>query len=256
MSNIRVESTHNVAIEFELADAGDRVLAMLIDVGIWIAYLILVNIILKSFDYDKYVMWLFCVPLAFYHLIFEVMTHGQSPGKKAMKLRVIRLDGSKATLGDYITRWLFRMIDTFGPVWVFSVMEAIALIFTSFLFSAIGLLSIMKSKNKQRLGDMAAGTIVVKMKKRASLEDTILLSTEIDYQVKIHNILDLSDNDVRIIKKVLDMHSKADKSEQIAKLAKMASELLNVNYKGSDVGFLKNIIKDYNVKANQVDVES
>ena len=61
------------------------------------------------------------------------------------------------------------------------------------------------------------------------------------------------DNDIRIIKKALDIYDKSNNSEHIDKLAKKASEVLKIKYKGSSVGFLRAIMKDYNVKANEVE---
>lgn len=232
MSNIRIESTQNVAIDFELAGAGNRIGAALIDLAIYLAYYLLVLVIASAFDYDQYVIWVMCIPLTFYHLLFEIALNGQSPGKKVLKLKVIRLDGTKPTVGDYTLRWLFRLIDTF-------------------LAGIVAIISISSSKNQQRIGDFTAGTTVVRLTKRASLEDTVLQSTGRNHEVKIKNVLELSDNDMRIIKKALDIYDNSSNPEHIEKLAKKASEVLNIKFKGSPVGFLKTVLKDYNVLANE-----
>ena len=51
------------------------------------------------------------LPVMFYSLIQESLWEGQTIGKKLMKVKVIKLDGYQAGFGDYLIRWLFRLID-------------------------------------------------------------------------------------------------------------------------------------------------
>ena len=79
----------------------------------------------------------------FYPVLFEVKRHGQTPGKSALGLRVIHDDGTPVGWGASMIRNLLRVAD-FLP-----------------LFYGFGLISIMFSKQFKRLGDHAAGTLVV-----------------------------------------------------------------------------------------------
>src|SRR4029077_19753394 len=101
------------------------------------------------------VVWIWIVvlviPFALYNLLFEIFMNGQSPGKRAMDIKVLRLDGTPATVGDYIMRWLFALVD----VHLFSGLIAVLCI-------AIG-------GKGQRLGDMVAGTTVVKIIEEATV---------------------------------------------------------------------------------------
>ena len=49
----------------------------------------------------------------FYSIAFEVFNNGQSLGKMAMKIRVIKASGGKPTFADYVARWMFRMVDVY-----------------------------------------------------------------------------------------------------------------------------------------------
>ena len=50
-------------------------------------------------------------PWLFFNLAFEIFMNGQSPGKQVMKTKVVRLDGTPPTIGDYLLRWIFSFLD-------------------------------------------------------------------------------------------------------------------------------------------------
>ena len=79
----------------------------------------------------------------FYGVIFEAGWHGQTPGKYAMQLRVVRLDGSPARLPDVLLRNLLRAVD-----------------FLPGLFG-LGVLVMALDPKLRRLGDLVGGTVVV-----------------------------------------------------------------------------------------------
>lgn len=77
-----------------------------------------------------------------YFVYFEGST-GQTIGKKIVKIKVVRQDGKPMTYVDSLIRTILRIIDGIG-------------------FYLIGLIVVLASKDKQRIGDMAAKTLVVK----------------------------------------------------------------------------------------------
>lgn len=79
-----------------------------------------------------------------YHVFFETTRHGRTPGKKLAGIQVIKLDGGPISFRDSMIRNLLRIAD-YLPV-----------------FYTAGAVSILASKNGQRLGDMAAGTVVIR----------------------------------------------------------------------------------------------
>ena len=83
-----------------------------------------------------------------YFIFFEWMWNGQTPGKRLLKLRVIREDGRPITLWEAIARNLLRIFDAV-PGFILPVYS-------------IGLITIFASRRDQRIGDMFAGTVVVR----------------------------------------------------------------------------------------------
>jgi uncharacterized RDD family membrane protein YckC len=83
-----------------------------------------------------------------YFIFFEWLWNGQTPGKRLLKLRVIREDGRPITLWEAVARNLLRIFDAIPG-------------FAIPIYS-IGLVSIFSSRRDQRIGDLFAGTVVIR----------------------------------------------------------------------------------------------
>src|SRR5690606_34488543 len=105
----------------------------------------------------------FALPVFFYTLVFESFMEGQTIGKHVLKIKVIKIDGYQAGFGDYLIRWLFRLIDI------------------NINMGIIGLIAMLLSKKTQRLGDMSAGTAVITLKSNVTINHTILKELKEDY---------------------------------------------------------------------------
>jgi uncharacterized RDD family membrane protein YckC len=158
---LSVETPESVAFAYRLAGLASRGFALMLDaliitgIGIgeallaWGIYAI-VGLISKPLQAES-VSWLiggllvvlFASAYA-YFLIGEVRGHGQTWGKRWMGLRVVRDDGSRVRFGDSVIRNLIRIVD-----------------FLPGNFT-VGMVSIMVTRQHKRLGDMAAGTVVVR----------------------------------------------------------------------------------------------
>jgi len=90
----------------------------------------------------------FFLVIAGYFVFFEWLWHGQTPGKRLLKLRVIREDGRPITFWEAAARNLLR---------IFDMMPAVVIPFYS-----VGLISVFISSRDQRVGDLFAGTVVVR----------------------------------------------------------------------------------------------
>jgi len=241
MQTIEIQTAQNVNIEYPVASVGDRVVAAIIDQLIMFGYIIamiflyiwILNITEGSsmyFPVAYFVIWF--LPVFFYQLLCETFLNGQSFGKKLMKMRVVKLDGSQAGIGSYFLRWILAPIDIY------------------FTYGSVGLVTMIVNGKGQRLGDLAAHTTVVKLKAEAKLEDTILKTTPVNYEVKFPQVSLLSDNDISLVKEVLDMNYKKPDVEVYTRIINKTKDAIEkkigVNTDLHPLTFLDTVLKDYN----------
>lgn len=236
MDNIRIHTTQNVDIEYQLASIGDRILATLLDYLFFIAYFLLSLVIAglttwKLFESIAFLS-LLILPILFYDLICEVFFQGKSFGKMIMKIKVVMLDGTQANFGAYLLRWLLRIIDMrlFG--------------------GAVALIAILINGKGQRIGDMAAGTTVIKMKQKVQLSDTIYNKLQPDYSLIFPEVSRLTDNDVAIIKEVMRVCVQSNNFEAIDKLALKTKSTMGITSNLPHSQFLSIVVQDYNYLGN------
>ncbi|KAF2330363.1 RDD family protein [Flavobacterium ginsenosidimutans] len=241
MSELSINTTQNVKINFIAASVGERLGAFFIDLFIIICYITALSIII--FDWlqlDRFMVdlddWsrgaIFLVlysPVIVYSLVLESVFEGQSLGKKLVKIKVVKIDGYQAGFGDYLIRWFFRVIDFFT------------------LCGLPGLISVITSQKSQRLGDMAAGTAVITLKNKINISHTILEEIGEAYVPTYPLVIKLSDNDMRIIKETYQKAAAKNDHEVIYKLvAKIESVTGIKNQSGNNSDFIRVILKDYN----------
>ena len=241
MSQLSIITTQNVVINFTAASVGERILAFLTDIVIQIAYAITVfygifnllqlgNLIKNWDNWSRIaVVILFFIPIIFYTILLESIFEGQTFGKRLLKIKVVKIDGYQASFGDYLIRWLFRLIDIFSNSGI------------------LALISIVITDKSQRLGDISAGTSVISLKNNISINSTILQEIDEQYIPTYASVIKLSDNDVRII---LENFLFAKKNYDLEKLKKIKTKIETVtgikNQSGNDADFIKTILKDYN----------
>ena len=153
MDYFQIETAQNISINQNVAHVTTRIGSFLIDLLIIIAYNILIFLFFLAIDYkpsfnDAILYLVVNLPTIFYTLIFEISMNGQTPGKHFNKIRVVKIDGSKPSLGSYLTRWLLRVID----IWSFS--------------GSVSIFTILFNGKGQRLGDVAGGTTIISEKKK------------------------------------------------------------------------------------------
>lgn len=155
---IDLELPEEIDLQVEVASVGSRTLAILVDLALgglilFIVYSLTIllarNITedwLTKLSSNALEMLLILLIFGFqwvYFNLFEWMWNGQTPGKRLLHLRVIKVDGSPVSGIDVLLRNLSRPIDTLGPM------------------GLIGLLMIFVSRKGQRLGDLMARTLVI-----------------------------------------------------------------------------------------------
>jgi uncharacterized RDD family membrane protein YckC len=161
-----IETPERVPLHFALASIGNRFLAVAIDHFIQYVAIVLITLAVLSFagltsslfdgeflqEMPKWTIAILIIVVfalfAGYFVFFEWLWNGQTPGKRLMKLRVIREDGRPITLWEALARNLLRIFDAV-PGFVLPIYS-------------IGLITIFMNSRDQRIGDMFAGTVVVR----------------------------------------------------------------------------------------------
>jgi uncharacterized RDD family membrane protein YckC len=176
-SELIVETPEHVELRFALASVGTRFLAALIDHAIQLVVMVATLLLLAQISSlfqgigpgKSVSMWAFAafglivfVVYFGYFSFFETMWNGQTPGKRWMRLRVIREDGRPITFFEAFVRNILRTMD-FAPSGY-----------------AIGVVTVILSPEARRIGDYVAGTVVIK--ERAS--ETPSLDQVLDFHAQ------------------------------------------------------------------------
>jgi uncharacterized RDD family membrane protein YckC len=242
-----VDTPENVTFAQEVAGIGNRFIAALIDSGVIFAALVLLNLIivvglgaLGSMDSvsaveDAPADWIEGFILALYALInflifwgyyvlFEYLWNGQTPGKRLVHIRVVRMDGNPAGIVEVMVRNLVRIVD--------------------FLPSGYGLGMLVMFFNRQarRLGDFAAGTLVIKERADVQLRSLMTVDTlgqpalqsdaePVDEALLLRyaNIRQLTSQDYELIREALHRHrSRTLTPDVLPRLAQTVATKLEV----------------------------
>jgi uncharacterized RDD family membrane protein YckC len=237
VESVAINTAQNVVIDYEPAGLGNRILAGLLDSVFKFAYIITWVIIListKSFGVEGQtaiviLMVIIFLPLLFYDLLFEVFAQGQSLGKKIIKIKVVKLDGTQPSIGSYLLRWLIRLFEI------------------DLLYGMIAIITIASSKNKQRLGDMAGGTTVIQIRPAVTIKDTILqMEQKPDYKITFPQVASLTEKDLEIMKEVHDFYKKTDNKEALVKLSDKIKKKTGIQSTLPETEFISLMMRDYN----------
>jgi len=237
VDSVAINTAQNVVIDYEPAGLGNRLLAGLLDSLFKLAYVITWVIILvstKAFGVKGdtptvILMVVIFLPLLFYDLLFEVFAQGQSLGKKIIKIKVVKLDGTQPSIGSYLLRWLIRIFEI------------------DLFYGLIAIVTIASSKNKQRLGDMAGGTTVIKIRPAVTIKDTILqMQQKTEYKIVFQQVASLSEREIEIMKEVHDFYTKTGNKEALVKLSDKIKKKTGIVSTIPEAEFIATLMKDYN----------
>ena len=146
---VRFVTPEAVSISADVAGLGSRMIAILIDSAIQVALFILIGLALAGLGLKGTaaaaaglggILFLYLG----YFFLFEGLWAGRTPGKRAQRIRVVRADGQPAGWTQVGIRTLLRLVDILPTAY------------------AIGSFAILLTARSQRLGDLAAGTLVVR----------------------------------------------------------------------------------------------
>jgi uncharacterized RDD family membrane protein YckC len=154
---LSIDTPELVAIELPLAGIGSRFIALMVDYLIWGAGLVILGVFallalpamhafnVKSAQWAEaiFIFALFLMNWGYFTL-FEAFWNGRTPGKRVARIRVIQRSGRPIGLLESMARNLVRYVDQIP------------------FFYAVGVITMFSTRQHQRLGDLAAGTLVVR----------------------------------------------------------------------------------------------
>jgi uncharacterized RDD family membrane protein YckC len=153
--HLSIDTPEQISLEFPLAGVGSRFLALAFDtllqalIGLVIVFAAgVMSAVLAGLGASR--PWILAVLVlamfvvySGYFALFEAAWRGQTPGKRLVGLRVIDVSGSPVTVYGAILRNLIRIVDQLPGIY------------------GVGIVSVLVTSRQQRLGDLAAGTVVV-----------------------------------------------------------------------------------------------
>lgn len=261
MSTLVISTPFNIDLEFRVAPFMKRVWATLIDMLVISAYafvvirFVLMPLTSVSDMAETTMVVIISVPTFLYHLLMEVFFNGQSIGKKVVGIKVMDKEGNEPTLSQYLLRWILG----FSNYILFAVPYIIYLVIMSggayvlllvfvLIFYMPDVISVAISSKSQRLGDLAAGTVVIDQKAVTGIDETIYLDIEEDnYQVQFAEVMRLSDRDINGIRNLLALKSNTKEVDHyMIDVSQRIKEVLSLESNLPPNEFLRQLLQDYN----------
>ena len=240
MKKVDIITSHNISIDYEAVSVMNRGIAQFLDMLVMLVYFWIVIWICLSFGFRTYdfnmmtiMVTILQLPVLFYSLLFEYLLKGQTVGKLAMGIRVVKLNGENATIGDYAMRWAFKLID----LW--------------FSAGAIAALFISTTEKGQRLGDVLAQTSVVKNKPEQvySIRDILNIKDRSKHEPTYLGVSRFTDEDMILIKNAITRVKKYPNEphkQLVRDLASRAADELSLDeVPQKKLTFLKTLLQDY-----------
>jgi len=230
MQTISVRTSQNVVIQFPIASVGERILGHLIDRLILIIYSVAIVALFINLKIQTEWVWIvvLVVPWLFFSLVFEIFMNGQTPGKYLMKTQVVRANGSRASIGDYILRWIFTFVDFY------------------ILGGAIAVIFVAAGGKGQRLGDVVAGTAVVKLvEQREITANEIFITAEETYTPTFVQAIQLRQYDIELMQRALEAEQNHGNVEPLLTLIEKIKSQLGIQSDLAPQVFIHTLIKDH-----------
>ncbi len=240
---IEIRTTQNVTIEYELAGLRERALAFMLDAFLLMAaYFVLFTILtivfstgwLEDGGWVRVFVFLPFLLFFLYNILFEITNGGQTIGKRAMGIKVVRLDGKDPEWGDVVLRALLQLVDS---------------VFSS---GVVGALLVKTTPKSQRLGDMAANTTVIKIgntRFQFTLHDILSISSLDNYQPQFPQVRNLAERDMIFIKNTISRYQQYPNDAHhnvVEDLVTHLMPILDIDKRPLNrIEFLKTLLRDY-----------
>lgn len=230
MEQFSINTSQNVSIVESYASIGERITATVIDLAIMGSYMIVVSLVI-TLSREWLISFILSIPVLVYHPMFEMYNDGQSPGKRAMRIKVVAEDGTAPSFASIFIRWVFRLIDI------------------TLSFGSAGTIFIVTGKKNQRLGDLTAGTILIRNRPKPNM-GSIFVQLPDAYSPQYPQVKMLSEEDIHTVREVLDFLKSTRMNQESVlyahKTKKMLLKKMNLDSKQKTDEFLKTVLRDYN----------
>lgn len=253
-----IDTPENIEFAYDIAGIGSRFLAALIDtlliiiaeIIVFIVAGVLINLFGISTDTNApfSVITALALLLAFgilwgYYIVFELVWNGQSPGKRAIGLRVVRDGGRPISFVGSAVRNLIRLIDLLPS------------------FYGVGVIAMFADGRARRLGDLAAGTLVVKERRNVTLEsllaereDPPAAADAPEMQLSLPNVERLREQDYQIVQEFLSRRAEFGRETRARLASQVASGIqgrLGLPQAGDAESFLQYVAAQYQMFQRQ-----
>ncbi|MFY0685206.1 MAG: RDD family protein [Balneola sp.] len=249
MSQIGIETAQHVKINYNTAGIFERILAYFVDfivLGIYWVVLGMISTLAdgsgpsQSSGDSMWVMYVIVLlPVMLYHLTMEILWNGYTVGKWLIGIRVVKLDGTRPSVSNYLIRWLIRLFE---------------ITLTS---GVVAFFTLLLNTKGQRLGDIAAKTCVIKVGKRTRIDDTVFEDIDDSYAAVFPQVVELKDEQISVINEVLKSKSEYDRSAWLTMVARtralIQEKMGTLNTGLGDIEFLQQVVKDYNALHGKVE---
>jgi uncharacterized RDD family membrane protein YckC len=236
--NLIIDTPEQIALEFPLAGVGSRFLALAFDTVLQTAALIVLILIAlaarwtASLTVPSVSPWALALLIAAwfvvytgYFALFESLWTGQTPGKRLVGLRVIEVSGRPVTVYGAIIRNLLRIVDQVPGIY------------------AVAILSVLITRRQQRLGDLAAGTVVVHER-----SEDLAPAAAGPVSATRHGAHKLGPDDIIVIESFLRRRADLDswvRLDAARRIAKRMGEKLEIAVSGDEEQLLEQLASEY-----------
>lgn len=258
MSIITISTPFNIDLEFKVANFGKRVLAWLVDIlTISVYYYIIIRFVFRLFHMSTENVvadiLLLILPVIAYQLSFEIFFNGQTVGKKLAGIKIIDSEGKEPTWGQYIIRWVLAWGNYFVYIIPFLLIENPAYIMLVMFFYIPDVITILISPKSQRIGDLAAGTVVIDAGYKPNINETIYKEIEVtNYTPMFPQVMRLTDRDINGIRNLLDVkRSGKDNEAYMYQVVYKIKTVLKIETQVDGYDFLEQLLYDYNFLAGK-----
>jgi uncharacterized RDD family membrane protein YckC len=248
MLTVKLDTGFNIEIDFPISPFHRRMFAYIIDWLVMYLYWLVISALLKSelndFESKLWLRVLIALPALIYFPALEILTNGQTIGKRIMGIRVINAEGGQASISQYILRWLFRLADF--PLWIFAEIYSGGLPWFSSILAFSGIACFIISNKSQRIGDIVAGTIVIFTRSKSTWQDTVFTELEEGYKPRYPQVMQMTDKDLNSLKTIIETVKKGNNHDLAFRIAERIKSKLNIQGDQDAQDFLETLLKDYN----------